>query len=307
MSNLETYDKEAHNWVKKAHHPRHWCKAFFLTHTKCDMLVNNFCESFNAHILEFRDQPIILLLETIREYIMDRIQQRKVAMEKCKGPIRPLPTKIVDERVKRSTHRNPIWNVVVGYQVKCPKGDQYAVDLKKKKHCMCKLWAVSGIPCCHAIAAIHRNNENSYNEVEGCYNADIFLKIYCNVFEPISSEILWLLSIMSILDPTLDVAQPERPRKARRRDITKEKNHGRKLRRRIVLHYRKCEKTCHNVAICCKEESTQSNQVEEDTNIGVHTPQGAENPKSPKSSVRPSKRQTVRKDQQRKKKRNVQR
>ncbi|XP_071905949.1 uncharacterized protein [Coffea arabica] len=52
MSNLETYDKEAHSWVKKAPHPRHWCKAFFPTHTKCDTLVNNLCESFNAHILK---------------------------------------------------------------------------------------------------------------------------------------------------------------------------------------------------------------------------------------------------------------
>ncbi|XP_027183722.1 uncharacterized protein LOC113782007 [Coffea eugenioides] len=259
MSNLETYDKEAHSWVKKAPHPRHWCKTFFPTHTKCDILVNNLCESFNAHILEFRDHPIISLLETIREYIMDRIQQRKAAMEKCKGPIGPLPTKIVDERVKRSTHWNPIWNA--------------------------------------AVAAIHRNNGNSYNEVEGCYNADLFLKIYCNIFEPISGEILWPPSIMSILDPPLTVAQPERPRKARKRDITKGKNHGRKLRRRIVIHCRKCGKVGHNTATCCKEGSTQSNQVEEDTDIGVHTPQGAENSKSPKSSTRPSKRQTVRKDQ----------
>ncbi|XP_071912318.1 uncharacterized protein [Coffea arabica] len=208
------------------------------------MLVNNLCESFNIHILEARDQPIISLLETIREYIMDRIQQRKAAMEKYKGPIGPLPTEIVDERVKRSTHWNPIWNAAVGYQLKGPKGDQYAIDLIKR-HCTCKLWAVSGIPCCHAIAAIHRNNGNPYNEVEGCYSTDLFLKIYCNVLQPISGKILWPPFTMPILDPPLTVAQPGRPRKAQMRDITEGKNHGRKLRRRIVIHCRKCEKAGH--------------------------------------------------------------
>ena len=105
--------------------------------------------------------------------------------------------------------------------------------------------AVSGIPYCHAIAAIHRNNGNPYNEVEGCYSTDLFLKIYCNVLQPISGKILWPPFTMPILDPPLTVAQPGRPRKAQMRDITEGKNHGRKLRRRIVIHCRKCEKAGH--------------------------------------------------------------
>ena len=88
------------------------------------MLVNNLCEYFNAHILEARDQPIISLLEAIREYIMDRIQQRKAVIEKCQSPIRPLHIKIVDERVTHSTHWNPIWHSAIGYQVKGPRDHQ---------------------------------------------------------------------------------------------------------------------------------------------------------------------------------------
>ena len=117
----------------------------------------------------------------------------------------------------------------------------------------------------------------------------VIVKIYCNILQPISGEILWFPSTMPLLDPPLTGAQPERPRKARRRNITEGKNHGRKLRRKIVIHCRKCGKVGHNVATC-KEGFSQSNQVERGPDDGVHTPQGILPPKNPKSSVRPSKR-----------------
>ncbi|XP_071917173.1 uncharacterized protein [Coffea arabica] len=89
--------------VKKAPHPRHWCKAYFPTHVKSDMIVNNLCESFNAHIKDARDQPIITMLELIREYLIDRIQRRRAAMEKYKGSTGPLINEIVETRVKHSS------------------------------------------------------------------------------------------------------------------------------------------------------------------------------------------------------------
>ncbi|XP_071932925.1 uncharacterized protein [Coffea arabica] len=90
MEELQAFDKDAYEWVKKTPHPRHWCKAYFPTHVKSDMIVNNLCESFNAHIKDARDQPIITMLEIIREYLMERIQRRRAAMEKCKGSTGPL-------------------------------------------------------------------------------------------------------------------------------------------------------------------------------------------------------------------------
>ena len=82
MEDMKDFDCEAFKWVEKAPHARHWCKAFFPVHTKCDMLVNNICETFNAFILEARDKPIISMLEQIREKLMQRIQQRREAVSK---------------------------------------------------------------------------------------------------------------------------------------------------------------------------------------------------------------------------------
>ncbi|XP_027124089.2 protein FAR1-RELATED SEQUENCE 6-like [Coffea arabica] len=224
-ADLENFDKEAYEWVKKAPHPSHWCKTFFSEHTRCDMLVNNLCESFNGHILEARQQPIITMLESIRIFLMERIQRRTTAMEKFELSIGPLIKKIIDDRVIESRQWRTIWNVVDGYQVRGPRGAQFAVYLKKKS-CTCKLWDLSGIPCCHAIAAIHRNNGDPYKEVYDCYNRDLFLKIYKNVLYPINGQVMWPETDGVDLDPPERIVQPGRPKKARRRDPTETQKTG---------------------------------------------------------------------------------
>ncbi|XP_071920806.1 uncharacterized protein [Coffea arabica] len=205
------------------------------------MLVNNLCESFNAHILEARDQPIITMLEMIREYLMDRIRKRKSAMERYDSPTGPLINEIIENKVKG------------------PRGAQFAVDMEKK-NCSCRLWEVSGIPCCHAIAAILLRNEDPWQYLNVCYSRGLFLKLYENVLQPISGEDHWPPSTMPELEPPVSVTQPGRPRKARRRDTTEGKNHGRRLRRRIIIHYQKCGETGHNAATCKQPTNEQGQQ-----------------------------------------------
>ncbi|KAH1221087.1 hypothetical protein GmHk_12G034584 [Glycine max] len=46
-----------------------WTRYAFKLNAKCDLQVNNMCEAFNNVIMEYRDKPIITLLEEIRFYI----------------------------------------------------------------------------------------------------------------------------------------------------------------------------------------------------------------------------------------------
>ncbi|XP_071926288.1 uncharacterized protein [Coffea arabica] len=220
------------------------------------MLVNNLCESFNAHILEARDQPIITMLEMIREYLMDRIRKRKSAMERYDSPTGPLINEIIENKVKIASQWMLIWNAMHGYQVKGPREAQFAVDMEKK-NCSCRLWEVNGIPCCHVIAVILLRNEDPRQYLNVCYNRRLFLKLYENVLQPISGEDHWPPSIMSELEPPVSVTQPGRPRKARRRDTTEDKNHGRRLRKRIIIHCQKCGEAGHNAATCKQPTNEQ--------------------------------------------------
>ncbi|XP_027082435.1 uncharacterized protein [Coffea arabica] len=186
---LKEYDSEAYKWMEKAPHPMHWCKAYFSPHTKCDMIVNNLCESFNSHILEARDKPIISLLQKARELMMERIQKRKAAMTRYPHSTGPLIRKIIEDRIEESFQWFPQFNGIDGYQVKCPRNSQFAVNLKKKS-CTCRIWELSGLPCTHAIAAIKQTENDPHEMIAECHYKRLFLQVYNNVLQPISSQLL---------------------------------------------------------------------------------------------------------------------
>ncbi|KAL4376245.1 hypothetical protein GQ457_02G030690 [Hibiscus cannabinus] len=84
MDQLKALSEAAYNWIK-GKGPSQWSRSHFSTRSKCDMLLNNHCESFNKSILEARDKPILTMMETIRTKIMTRIVSKREAAEKCKG------------------------------------------------------------------------------------------------------------------------------------------------------------------------------------------------------------------------------
>jgi hypothetical protein len=64
-------------------------KTWFKTSPKCDLLVNNLCECFNAYILKSRDQLIITMLEMIRKKLMRRYQTKRDGIRTVTGRICP--------------------------------------------------------------------------------------------------------------------------------------------------------------------------------------------------------------------------
>ncbi|XP_070665134.1 uncharacterized protein [Malus domestica] len=77
MEDMKKLDEKAYNWLMKklAHH---WSKSHFETYPKCDMLLNNLCESFNDVILVPRQKLIVIMLLLIHTLLMKRIQMRRI-------------------------------------------------------------------------------------------------------------------------------------------------------------------------------------------------------------------------------------
>ncbi|KAL8513083.1 hypothetical protein ACS0TY_019313 [Phlomoides rotata] len=89
MEEMRTLNQAAWEWFSNKPLEQ-WSKAFFCEKSKCDMLLNNVCESFNANILDARDKSIITMLEWIREYLMKRLQKNMdIASGKWKGQLCP--------------------------------------------------------------------------------------------------------------------------------------------------------------------------------------------------------------------------
>nr|XP_033517044.1 uncharacterized protein LOC117281304 [Nicotiana tomentosiformis] len=72
LKKLGELDEEAAKDLLK-YPPQAWCKAYFDTKCKNEMVDNNVTESFNSWILEARHKPIIIILEDIRVKVMNMI------------------------------------------------------------------------------------------------------------------------------------------------------------------------------------------------------------------------------------------
>ena len=72
MGEIKKVDKDACKHLRK-HNPKIWSREFFSTHSKCDAVENNMCETFNGSIVEARHKPLIGMLEEIRLAVMVRM------------------------------------------------------------------------------------------------------------------------------------------------------------------------------------------------------------------------------------------
>jgi len=52
---------------------------------KCDSLVNTICEGFNSGLIVARAIPIIIMLEDIRTYIMQRWENNRLKIASFEG------------------------------------------------------------------------------------------------------------------------------------------------------------------------------------------------------------------------------
>ncbi|KAL0359861.1 UNVERIFIED_CONTAM: hypothetical protein Sangu_0835500 [Sesamum angustifolium] len=76
MEEMGHLDPKAVDWLSDKP-PEHWSRSHFNCFPKCDMLLNNICETFNSCILEAREKPILTMLEWIREFIMTRLSDNR--------------------------------------------------------------------------------------------------------------------------------------------------------------------------------------------------------------------------------------
>ncbi|KAK8672002.1 hypothetical protein V6N13_110380 [Hibiscus sabdariffa] len=131
MDQLKSLSEAAYIWIK-GKNPAQWSRSHFSTRSKCGMLLNNHCESFNKSILEARDKPILTLMETIRVKIMTRIVSKREAAEKYKGLLCGKIQKKLDASIEESIRFWPTYAGVNTYQVEAGPSHQHVVDLDQR-------------------------------------------------------------------------------------------------------------------------------------------------------------------------------
>ncbi|CAL2233963.1 unnamed protein product [Prunus armeniaca] len=180
IEDLKKLSNDAYEWLTSPDKPpRHWSKSHFNTHLKCDMLLNNLCESFNATILECMDRPILSMFEYIRCKLMRRIQGRRDKMLKWNKPI-------------------------------CPRIFKKVEGNKAKAGACVAMWSGRAIN--------YKGGLNVMDFVDDCYLKTTYLKTYENFILPMNGMDMWDRSNFPPCLPPSYSKQPGRPRKCRNKE-----------------------------------------------------------------------------------------
>ncbi|XP_058733542.1 uncharacterized protein LOC131605168 [Vicia villosa] len=182
MNELKNVDQNAWSWLM-AVPAKSWCKHAFTFYTKCDVLMNNISESFNATILVSRDKPILTMCEWIRKYLMNRLSTSATKLEKWQHKVMPIPKRRLDNEVYNSAQWLPTW---------------------------------------HAVAALSYKKQNPKDFVDEFYTRDKFALCYGFSISPINGQdMLPEVEMEQVLLPSYKKG-PGRHRKVRIRELGKE-------------------------------------------------------------------------------------
>ncbi|XP_050228745.2 uncharacterized protein LOC126677966 [Mercurialis annua] len=213
MKVLEDSHAEAYAWIS-ARPREHWSRYYFGTEVKCDILLNNLAEAFNKYILAARVKPILTMFEMIRTQLMKRIYDKQLLGSKFQTDVCPKILKKLDKIIDEGWKYTATPTGGPQVQVSGP-GGQFVVNLPERT-CTCRRWDLTGIPCVHACAAIHENNEHPRRYIDDCYSKAVYERVYSFVINPMNGADMWETdpNPFNIILPPSPVQQKKRGRKA---------------------------------------------------------------------------------------------
>jgi len=226
-----------------------WCRAYFKEHSKCDVVENNMCETFNSWILAARHKSIITMLEEIRIKCMERMNSMREFSGKWVGDISPMAMEILGENAQRAAKCEVKFNGETRYEIQ-DGPYKYVVDFKRYS-CTCRSWQLKGIPCAHAITTMHYKKYEVEPYVDHWYRKDTYLKAYSRFIQPLTSMNLWPKSTLPAIEPPVITAMPGRPKKQRRKAADEpKKKFGKGTRIGRQMRCSLCKTLGHNKKGC---------------------------------------------------------
>ncbi|XP_014515422.1 uncharacterized protein LOC106773224 [Vigna radiata var. radiata] len=231
---------------------KYWSRSRFSYEAVCDSLDNNICEAFNSVIVLARGKPIITMLEEIRLYLMKRWATNRTKVAAMEFTIcLKINTRLIKES-NLSRYWIPSWYGRKLFEVRHTAviTNKFTVNLETKE-CSCRKWMISGIPCCHAIAAMNYCNEDPKNLIPSCFTRTTYEATYAAMIYPVNGQMLWeKTSFVDVLPPIIR-KMPGRPKKKRKLEaweLTKDAT-----QMNIGGHRKKCticRKLGHNRSKC---------------------------------------------------------
>ncbi|WVZ12177.1 hypothetical protein V8G54_016707 [Vigna mungo] len=259
MRNIKAINDEAFKYLLSIP-PRHWSRSRFTPRSQCDTLVNNMSEAFNSVLVDSRSKPIISMLEDIRVYIMKRWAANKTKMTQYHASICPKVWNRFQKESSLGRYWLPRWSREKLFEVMhiSQFGNQFVVNVDTMD-CTCRKWAISGIPCAHAITSMKFLNINAEDYITHWFRKSTYEETYNNIIYPINGQHIWEVTPYSDILPPKKKKMPGRPKKKRRLEDWELKKNDSDLRKG---GQRKkcgiCKELGHNKKGCPQRPTAQS-------------------------------------------------
>lgn len=92
---------------------------------------------------------------------------------------------------------------------------QFLVDLQRN-WCNCESWSLTGVPCVHSIASLHKKGLFPHDKIDNYYKVEIYVALYDNLLMSINGKDMYPRGEGVFLDPPNSLKQPRRLKKARK-------------------------------------------------------------------------------------------
>ena len=179
MKQMEIVSKEACVDLR-GKSPMQWARHAFPYYPKCDMLLNNICETFNSNIVEAREKPLVNMLETIRRYLMVKIHKNMDSLAKYQGPICHKIQQKFEKCKETSIDCKSIQSSGIRWEVNSC-GKQFVVNVEKCS-CASNNQDLTRIPYKHVVHVIAFRKERAEDYVHDFYKNQSqthqYVKIY---------------------------------------------------------------------------------------------------------------------------------
>ncbi|KAG8379461.1 hypothetical protein BUALT_Bualt07G0090900 [Buddleja alternifolia] len=304
MKEMALLDQFAVEWFNDKP-PSQWSRSHFQTFPKCDMLLNNLCESFNSSILEAREKPILTMLEWIKEYLMTTLTENRDKAKKrwSYKQICPKIKKIIEKNMEKSADCIPLKSDDWNYEIKVCDGDRLTVKLRTHS-CSCRRCDLTGIPCSHAMSAIGCQVLEPDDFVHESYSVATYLAVYSHAISPVNGPKLWEKTGYIPPMPPNFGKKRGRPARARRLGADEPRDKGRRGKERkgpvrlkkqsfrVQCHY--CGNPSHNQIGCNRRKTDIAAGLTRDfaapININIENASGNDAGPSKRTKVPPQKR-----------------
>ncbi|KAK1414608.1 hypothetical protein QVD17_30356 [Tagetes erecta] len=191
--------------------PEKWTRAFAQCN-RYNYMTSNSAESVNALSVQARKLPITKVLDFFTDVTQRWYFERRQAVEKNKNLLTPWAENKIFRRIRKCRS----WTVagINGSAFNVDEGKRRCVVDMQNRSCECRIWQLSGLPCCHAISASTFLKESDCSQwAVHWFRSEVHRATYAESVYPVHDPLNWeiLEDFSEIATPHMNKRQAGRP------------------------------------------------------------------------------------------------